>query len=40
MEGLADEFYEDDGDTYIDDTEDLSDLAARGATIQRVEAPS
>jgi hypothetical protein len=36
MEGLVEEFYEDNGDNYIDDTEGLTDLAARGAQIVRV----
>lgn len=38
MEGLVEEFYEDNGDNYIDDTEDLSELQSRGARVINLEA--
>lgn len=36
MEGLLDEFYEDNGDRYIDDTEDLSTLRELGAQVRDI----
>ena len=33
MEGILEEFYEDDGDNYVDDTRDLSDVESRGAKV-------
>lgn len=38
MEGLLDEFYEDNGDNYIDESESLTDLASRGVRVTQVEA--
>ena len=38
LEGLFDEFYEDNGDEYTDDSDDLSEITAMGAKVRRIEA--